>query len=211
MSVDHQLYRAAMSRLPTGVTILSARGADRHELMTAGAVVSVSLEPTLLLASVGLDSHWLQAVRSSRRFAVNILAAQHEPLANRCADKARHDQPDRIDALGATVSPESGLLILEDALAVAECRVHTEYVAGDHALVIGEVEAVRINHTSSEPLVFFDRRFTTVPTEHDRMEPHSGSRLAARPPPAALRRRRRVIAPYQTRYQRWMKMWRAAG
>jgi len=180
--------------------------------MTAGTVVSVSLEPTLLLVSVGLDCHWLDAVRDSRRFAVNILAKRHEPLAHWCADKGRHDQPDRIDAHGATVSPESGLLILEDALAVSECRVHAELIAGDHALVIGEVEAVRINHTSSEPLVFFDRRFTTVPRERDRMdEPHPGSRLAARPPPAALRLRRRVIAPYQTRYQRWMKMWRAVG
>src|SRR5438128_2739827 len=129
MSVDHQLYRAAMSRLPTGVTVLSAKGADRHELMTAGAVVSVSLEPSLLLASVGLDSHWLQAARYSGRFAVNILAKRHEPLAHWCADKARHDQPDRIDAHGATVSPESGLLILEDALAVAECRVRAELIA----------------------------------------------------------------------------------
>ena len=51
-----------------------------------------------------------------------------------------------------------------------------------------------------------------VPTERDRMdEPHPGTSLAPRPPPAAVGHRRRVIAPYETRYQRWMKMWRAAG
>ena len=70
----------------------------------------------------------------------------------------------------------------------------------------------RPSRASSEPLVVFDRRFTTVPTERERTdEPHPGTSLAPRPPPVALGHRRRVIAPYQTRYQRWIKMWRAVG
>ena len=71
---------------------------------------------------------------------------------------------------------------------------------------------VRPSHASSEPLVFFGRRFTTVPTDRDPWdEPHPGTSLAPRSPPTAHGHRRRVIAPYQTRYQRWIKMWRAVG
>ena len=71
---------------------------------------------------------------------------------------------------------------------------------------------VRPSHASSDPLVFLDMRFTTVPTERERMdEPHPGTSLTPRSPPAALGHRRRVIAPYRTRYQRWIKMWRAVG
>jgi flavin reductase len=156
MSVDEGLFRAAMSRLATGVTVVAARRGDRHELMTANAVISVSLRPALLLVGVATDAHWLAAVRETGRFAVNVLGEEQEGLARWCADRARHEDPDRVHGYGAAVSP-SGLLLLPGALAVAECRVYAEHSAGDHVLVIGEVDRVQLPELTSDPLLFFDR------------------------------------------------------
>jgi flavin reductase len=158
MSVNEGLFRAAMSRLATGVTVVTARRGERHELMTANAVTSVSLRPALLLVSVATEAHWLAAVRVSGRFAVNVLAREHEPLARWCADRARHEEPDRAHDHDVVVSP-SGLLMLLGALAVAECRVYAEHPAGDHVLVIGEVDQVQVPESTREPLLFFDRDF----------------------------------------------------
>jgi flavin reductase (DIM6/NTAB) family NADH-FMN oxidoreductase RutF len=159
MSVDPLVFRAAMARLATGVTVLTTRRGDRHEVMTANAVTAVSLEPTLVLASIGAESRWLRAVRSCRRFAVNVLAAHHEDLARWCADHARHEQPEMIARHDVSVSPESGLLLFNDALVAAECRVHAEHLAGDHVLVLGEVIAIDDRDVRAEPLVFFDRGY----------------------------------------------------
>ena len=164
MSVDEQVYRAAMARFPTGVTVLTTLGDGHHEVMTANAVVSVSLQPTLLLVSVGATKRWLRAMRDCGRFAVNVLGAEHEELARWCADHARHDRPELIPAHHATVSMSTGLLLFDDAIVVIECRVHAEHPAGDHVLVLGEVATVQVQKTETEPLVFVDRGYARVRT-----------------------------------------------
>jgi flavin reductase len=164
MSVDEQVYRAAMARFPTGVTVLTTLGDGRHEVMTANAVVSVSLQPTLLLVSVGATKRWLQAMRRCARFAVNVLGAQHEALARWCADHDRHERPELIPAHDVAVSPASGLLLFDDALVVIECGVYAEHPAGDHVLVLGEVASIKVHAAEAEPLVFVDRGYARVRT-----------------------------------------------
>ena len=162
MSVDPLVFRSAMARLATGVTVLTTRRGDRHEVMTANAVTSASLEPTLVLASIGSESGWLRAVRSCRLFGVNVLAAHHEDLARWCADHARHEQPEAIARHDVSVSPETGLLLFNDALVAAECRVHAEHLAGDHVLLLGEVVAIDVRDARAEPLVFVDHGYGRV-------------------------------------------------
>jgi flavin reductase (DIM6/NTAB) family NADH-FMN oxidoreductase RutF len=164
MTVDRDSFRAAMGRLVTGVTVLTTRGDDGHEVMTANAVTSVSLEPTLLLVSVGSGARWLEAVRIHGCFAVNVLAAHHEEIARWCADRERHARPDDILRHQVSISPQSGILTFDDALVVLECRVHAEHPAGDHVLVLGEVTALDVRDAAADPLIFFDRSYRTVPT-----------------------------------------------
>ena len=161
MSVDPDLYRSAMSRLATGVTVISTCGVDRPELMTANAITSVSLRPPLLLVGVGHQAHWLAAARDCGRFAVNVLGRGHERLARWCADQSRHDAPEQAHRFDVRVS-STGLVTVEGALAVLECRVYDEHPAGDHTLVIGEVDRVHERAAETPPLVFFDREFTTT-------------------------------------------------
>ena len=162
MGVDSAAYRAAMSRLATGVTVLTTRAGDVHEVMTASAVTSVSLQPTLLLVSVATTARWLTAVRGHRRFAVNVLAAHHEELARWCAGRDRHQRPQDILQRGVSVSPGSGVLTFDEALVVVECRVDSEHPAGDHVLVLGAVSGVDVRDPVARPLVFVDRAYRTV-------------------------------------------------
>jgi flavin reductase ActVB len=127
-------------------------------------VVSVSLQPALLLVSVGATKRWLRAVRRCARFAVNVLGAHHEELARWCADHARHERPELIAGHEVTISPATGLLRFDDALVVVECRVHAEHLAGDHVLVLGEVTGIEVHGAHAEPLVFVDRGYATVKT-----------------------------------------------
>jgi len=161
VSVDQEHYRHAMSRLATGVTVVTTRGHDRHELMTANAVMSVSLTPTLLAVGVAEGARWLPAVLDCGRFAVNVLSDEHEELARWCADRARHDRPGDLLGHDARLS-STGLLLLSDALAAIECTLYDQHLAGDHRLVIGEVDRVERPVAAGKPLVFHDRTFTTT-------------------------------------------------
>lgn len=159
--VDQRVFRTAMSRLATGVTVVSTRRGDRHELMTANAVASISLRPALLMVSVANTARWLEAVRRTRLFAVNVLDRNHERLARWCADRARHSEPDRVIGHGVE-SATTGALLIDGALAIVECRLYDEHLAGDHTLLIGEVLRVTVGDPGAQPLVFFDRDYTTT-------------------------------------------------
>src|SRR3989475_12705927 len=84
--VDPAQFRQLLGRFATGVTILTTRDARGHPIgMTASSVASVSLEPPLLLVCVdrGHDMH--AAMQSTRRFVLNVLAADQEALSRRFA------------------------------------------------------------------------------------------------------------------------------
>ena len=164
--IDQCQFRAAMARLATGVTVVTTSGegtpgAGRHEVMTANAVTSVSLEPMLILVSVAAGARWLRSALDAGQFAVNVLGAEHEGVARWCADGARHEQPDVVEEWDVRVG-DSGLLILNEALLAVECRVHSAAPAGDHVLLLGEVEAVHVHDSTGAPLIFFNRGYTSV-------------------------------------------------
>jgi flavin reductase (DIM6/NTAB) family NADH-FMN oxidoreductase RutF len=150
-----------MSRLPTGVTVLTTRSADRDEVMTANAVMSVSLEPVLLAVSVKAPSRWLSAVIEHGAFAVNVLAEHHELLSRWAASPDRHTTVEPLAGWGALPSQETGCAHVADATAVFDCVVDAVHGAGDHALVIGRVVGVR-SVEASRPLVFHASGYTTV-------------------------------------------------
>jgi flavin reductase (DIM6/NTAB) family NADH-FMN oxidoreductase RutF len=158
--VEARIYRSVISRLATGVTALTTPGAGRHEVMTANAVVSVSLDPVLLLVSVRADCRWRLAARAAGRFAVNILSEEQQELSRWCASARRHDEPDRVLEHPSTVS-ERGLLVFDEALASLECAVYAEYPAGDHDLILGEILDLRVCE-EREPLLFFGSGYRSL-------------------------------------------------
>src|SRR5687767_2653508 len=129
MPVDPYAYRQVMSRLATGVTVLTTRSGDRHETMTASAVMSASLSPVLLVASVQSGSRWGDAARAAGAFAVNVLSDGQEPLSRWCASSERHAEPDAVLRHPSRTTP-TGLLVFDDALASFECTLYAEHTVG---------------------------------------------------------------------------------
>lgn len=159
--VDPSAYRQVAARLATGVTVLSTVGVDRNEVMTANAVVSVSLDPVLLLASIQVGSRWGSAARAARSFAVNVLSEDQEELARWCSSRRRHDQPDDVLQHPARPGPATGCLVFEESLATFECALHSVHRVGDHDLMVGEVLDMSICD-AGRPLLFFESEYVGV-------------------------------------------------
>jgi flavin reductase (DIM6/NTAB) family NADH-FMN oxidoreductase RutF len=160
-TVDPGTFRRAMSRLPTGVTVLTTRSGEHDEVMTANAVMSVSLEPVLLAVSIKAPSRWFSALTSHGSFAVNVLAEHHELLSRWAASSARHATTEPLAGWDTTASEFTGCAHLTDASAVLDCTIDAIHGAGDHALVVGRVLAVTTTDLT-RPLVFHASRYTTV-------------------------------------------------
>ena len=138
-----------MALAPTAVTIVTAAGEAGPAGATANAVVSLSLDPPLMLACLDRGSRTLETVRSSGAFGVSVLAAGQQALARGFASKAPHTEKFREVAY----SERSGVPILDGAVAWVACAVRELHPGGDHEIAVGEVLAV--GSDGGDPLVFY--------------------------------------------------------
>ena len=148
-----QDFRGALAAFATGVTVVTTRGKEQHPYgMTANAFSSVSLDPPLILVCVMALSEGHKLIEENGVFAVNILAAEQEPLSRFFASK---DRPRGRDAFGdvAHRAAVSGSPVLDGAVGYLDCSVHSRHEAGDHMIFIGEVLALEYSH-EVPPLLF---------------------------------------------------------
>lgn len=149
-----------MGNWATGVTVVTSIGPRGPHGMTANAFLSVSLDPPLVLVSIGQDNDSLAIIQETGRFAVNILAKEQEQLSRRFA--LRHERGEEA-FLGLDWRPSpSGLPWLAGALGQMDCRVQGALPAQDHTLFLGRVEAAWADPSGGDPLVYFRSRYTTV-------------------------------------------------
>jgi flavin reductase (DIM6/NTAB) family NADH-FMN oxidoreductase RutF len=148
-----------MGRFATGVTVVTTVTQDGVHGMTASGFMSVSLEPPLVLVSLG-RCKMADLLRVSDRYAVNVLGEEQESISCHFAGQSR---------LHGDIEFEwnAGLPYLPDALAHIGCRIVDRHPAGDHTLFIGEVE--RLEHRNGTPLLFYtgDYRSLHVGTPHE--------------------------------------------
>ena len=155
-----RVYRDTIGRFPTGVAVVTAVGPAGPAGMTTNAVASLSLDPLLLIVCFETRSRTLEVVRSSRRFAVNVLRAGDEELAAVFASK--RVAPEKFAALtGHRWSEQHGLPVLDRALAWIACELRELLPGGDHEIGVGEVVGTGAGE-EGDPLVFYRGRYTTV-------------------------------------------------
>ena len=135
-------FRTALRQLAGAVSVVTAgRGNDRAGL-TATSVTSFSAEPPAVLVAVNLKSSALPTIRAFRHFAVNVLPAGQQPLADRFAGRANVKGAARF--VGEDWSSlVTGAPVLVGALAVIDAELEEVIERHSHALLIGRVKAVR--------------------------------------------------------------------
>jgi 4-hydroxyphenylacetate 3-hydroxylase, reductase component len=138
MSVTASGFRQALGQFAAGVTVVTTRDRQGHPLgLTVTAFCSVSLDPPLVLVSVGNRSEANAGFRDSGVFGVSVLAEDQEAVSQRFAKGgAAKFKGIELDT-GTT-----GVLLVPGALAHIECRLTASHPAGDHTIHLGEVVAL---------------------------------------------------------------------
>lgn len=140
----------------TGVAIVTALTADKRQVgMTVNSLASVSLDPALLLWSVNRAAPSHQDFLSTPAFAVNILSAKQQSLADRFGRAG----PNKFADV-RTLPGICGIPVIEDTLATFECTIESLADGGDHTVVIGRVWSMR--RAGGEPLLFFGGQYTRI-------------------------------------------------
>jgi flavin reductase (DIM6/NTAB) family NADH-FMN oxidoreductase RutF len=140
MALDTDFFRKVMGHFATGVTIATTRGQAGVAGLTVNSFTSVSLSPLLVLICVDLHSQALPFFRESGVFAVNILTQEQEAISNCFASSSEERYTHFCHATYDTAA--TGSPILDGALAFVDARITAEYPGGDHAIFLGEVQAM---------------------------------------------------------------------
>src|SRR5712675_418951 len=88
-AIDPRDFRNALGTFSTGVTIVTAMAADGKPYgVTCNSFASVSLNPPLVLWSLGMFSQGLPIFQNASHFTVNILGASQQALATQFANSS---------------------------------------------------------------------------------------------------------------------------
>ncbi len=152
-SFDARSFRDALGEFATGVAVVTARGADGQPVgVTINSFASVSLEPPLVLWSLGLQSPSLAVFESCSHYAVNVLAADQTEFSQRFAQS----QSDKFAGIESRTGA-SGVQLLPGCSAWFECRNEMRYPGGDHIILVGHVES--FHREEKPPLIFHGGRY----------------------------------------------------
>jgi flavin reductase (DIM6/NTAB) family NADH-FMN oxidoreductase RutF len=148
--INTQTLRSVLGTFATGVVVATTFDAKAKPVgITANSFSSVSLDPPLVCWCLKTSSYSLPAFRQSQRFAINVLGAEHTHLCKRFALASAYKWQDLEYHVG-----EGGCPLLAHSIATLECRLFAEHEAGDHFILIGQVEKAETSQ-SAVPLVLY--------------------------------------------------------
>jgi flavin reductase (DIM6/NTAB) family NADH-FMN oxidoreductase RutF len=152
--IDTSAQRALLSRYPTGVTVVCAMTEAGPVGITVNSFASVSLDPPLVLWSIGKASDRYQSFRSAKVFTINILTADQAELAQHYAQNSM-----LID--GHWTMAGNGAPRICGAAGTLECRQYAVHPGGDHDILVGEVTALH-EGPAAQSLTFFQSGYGRI-------------------------------------------------
>lgn len=148
---DSCLFRQALGRFATGVTVVTTVEEGRVHGMTANAFCSVSLEPPLVLISVEMHRQMHRLLARSGRYGVSILSEDQEEIAQHFAGRSQ-------EGLAVPFVWHEGYPLIDGAIAYVTCKIIDAHPVGDHTLYIGQVEYLGSTEERA-PLLYYGGRY----------------------------------------------------
>ncbi|GEO27735.1 flavin reductase family protein [Alicyclobacillus acidoterrestris] len=149
--MDDRRFRNAMGMFATGISVITTTLDDDVHGMTANAFMSVSLNPKLVLVSIGEHAKMHHYVQTTGKYAVSFLAEDQREISMTFAGQMDGQRSVAFDWF-------NGLPVIRDALAAISCDVVDAHKAGDHTLFIAEVSDVRL--AAGQPLLFYQGKYS---------------------------------------------------
>jgi len=152
-------FRRALGHFATGVTVITVEREPGHvHGMTANSFASVSLDPPLISVCVDHRARLLPLLKEKQRFGVNVLKQNQQALSEFFAGIEQDDSVRK--RLGISFEWQEKIPLLENVLCQLFCKLSGLHVAGDHTIVIAEVELAKL--FEGEPLLFYRGQYHCI-------------------------------------------------
>ena len=142
----------AFTKLSYGVYIVTTwADGGKPTGCTANSAMQVTAEPATIAVSINHDNFTNECIKSSGRFAINILGENSKPstIGNFGFKSARDG-----DKFEAQPEIKDFLPIVDDAIAYVTCKVIDTMESPTHTVFLGEVIGAEILDEKDEPMTY---------------------------------------------------------
>jgi flavin reductase (DIM6/NTAB) family NADH-FMN oxidoreductase RutF len=154
--IASETLRTVMRQWATGVALVTVGSQDQAHGMTVNSLISISLEPPLVLVSLERSTRTHHRALDQGRFAVAILRADQrdisEIFAGRTPDEGNRFKDVEIDLTSW------GIPVPKNSLATLDCAIEETIDAGTHTVFIARVVDTQVSG-NAPPLLYFNRNY----------------------------------------------------
>ncbi len=163
--IEAQDYREVLARFATGVTVVTTLETTEDGTQPWGTTVNsftgISLDPPLVMVSIGRERSIHPIIERTGRFGVNVLAEGSEAISD-CFAGAPSPLPRSAFCNADFTLGRAGLPVLDQAIAYVTCDVDRIIEAGDHTMYLGRVTETACRDDVGWPLLYFRRRYLSI-------------------------------------------------
>ncbi|RFU20353.1 flavin reductase family protein [Geodermatophilus marinus] len=159
MPVSPREYADALRQYAAGVCLLTVRDGIDDVGTTVSSVMSVSAAPPLVAVGLAADGYPAEVLAEVGSCGLTVLGAQHAIVASRFASAGRPSARHLLEGVPWERAGGSGAIVLTDAPAALDCRLHRVVPAGDHLLVLLEVTGMPALREDAVPLLRLRGRY----------------------------------------------------
>ena len=148
--MDNKNLRKVLSKFATGVTVISTLDYEGNPVgMTANSFSSVSLEPPLVLWSIGVNQPSYDIFINAKGYSVSVLSSDQKDICNLFSSP----KEDKFKEIEYIIS-DNGFPLIKKSLAWFDCIKWKNYPGGDHQILVGEIKNFYANEY--DPLIFWN-------------------------------------------------------
>jgi len=157
MPILGDLYKQIGRSTAGAVCIVAAFDATTDAVvgLTASSFVTLSFDPPLVMFALQHNADSYASIVSSKGFGISVLAGHQSEVAALFARKGR----EKSERTSFTHGQMLHVPLISGALARIECLTSQIILSGDHAIVVGLVEAATTE--PGDPLLYFAGKYGT--------------------------------------------------
>ncbi|MDP9865377.1 MULTISPECIES: flavin reductase family protein [Streptosporangium] len=149
----------AMAQVPTAVTVITVKDGRDDVGATVGTLVSVSLDPRLVMVSLENTGYLNELLLRRDRWAASVLSAGQKAIASRFATAGRPGARLLLAGVPHHRGELSEALVVDGGVTALEAETAQVVPAGDHTLYIARVLDVSYVDAGVLPLVRLRSRY----------------------------------------------------
>ncbi|MFC4403064.1 flavin reductase family protein [Gracilibacillus xinjiangensis] len=152
--MSSQQFRKAMSKFATGITVVTTTFDNNIQGMTVNAFMSVSLDPQLITISLDQSSNFYKNANEIHRFGISFLREEQQDISMIFAKQ--------IDKEFDDFSVLDDVPVIPGALTTLACTVVNQVEAGDHLLLIANVDKIELSEDEGNPILYYNSSYRKI-------------------------------------------------